>query len=121
MHFIIPKKEQDPASIKRGIYLFLDKHVKSVKKSMCYGICIHSIGELETCQKRYYASCSFFSVLQPKIHHLSYADVGMSTPGIKTTDRRINAFFHLKGDFTKKNVNLGTISAMHTTNRQGFK
>ena len=63
----------------------------------------------------------FFSVLQPKIHHLSYSDVGMSTPGIKTTDRRINAFFHLKGDFTKKNVNLGTISAMHTTNRQGFK
>ena len=33
MHFIIPKKEQDPASIKRGIYQFLDKHVKSVKKA----------------------------------------------------------------------------------------
>ena len=41
---------------------------------------MHSIGEWEICQKRYYGSCPFF-VLQPKIHNLysSTRVIGMST------------------------------------------
>ena len=47
---------------------------------------IHSIGEWETCQKRYFGSCSVFLVLQPKKHHLySCASVDGSTLAEKTT------------------------------------
>ena len=45
---------------------------------------VHSIREWETCQKRFYGSCSFFLELQPKNHHLySCACVGMSKPAKK--------------------------------------
>merc|ERR1712105_555369 len=65
-----------------------------------------------------------FLVLQQKNHHFySCASVDGSTQAKKRLrwHRHINAFFGLKTVVDQKSVNLGMISARHTTNRQSFK
>ena len=84
---------------------------------------VHSIGEWETYQKCYYGYCSFFMVLQ-QLKHQSIAVRGKHVYADKKRlrwHRHINAFFGLKTVVNKKSINLGMISARHTTNRQSFK
>ena len=70
------------------------------------------------------ATMDFFLVLQQKKHHLyTCARIGMSTQVKKRLhkDKDMNAVLGMKTDFNSKSVNLGMISAMHTTIRQSFK
>ena len=66
----------------------------------------------------------FILFLQPISHHLySCADVGLFKASKKRQvwHRYINAYFGLKTVFNQKGINLGMISAMHTSNRQTLK
>ena len=103
------------------IYLFLDKHVKSEKKHVLRYI--HSIGEQETCQKRYFGSCYFFSITTKKTSPIAVLAQTCLRQQKKRLHwhRYINAFFLPKTDFNQKSVNLRMISARHTNNRQSLK
>ena len=83
---------------------------------MCCGIYVHSMnGKLAKKKKRYYGSCSFWYYNQKKHHLDSCAKKRLRR------HRHINAFFGLKMVVNQKSVNLGMISARHTTNRQSLK
>ena len=90
------------AGKRKEVYLFLDKHVKSEKGHVLWYI--HSIGEWETCQRRYNQPFSLFLVLQPKtITSINVRTQDMSTPAKKLPwHNMFNAFFGLKTDFNQK-------------------
>ena len=77
----------------------------------------------ETFQKTLLWILFFFLVLQPKnIPSIAvWAQTGLRWQKRLRWHRHINAFFGLKTVVNQKSVNLGMISARHTTNRQSFK
>ena len=89
---------------------------------MCCGIYIVQVnGKLA--KKRYYGSSSFFGITPKKPSLLQLCQRRRVYAGKKNLrwHRHINAFFGLKTVVNQKSVNLGMISARHTTNSQSFK